>query len=71
MSMTWDERRELAKKDSRKRKLTKAPTGYMHEDDLPEDMPQADYDEWYEQSFVPDGVGCRVGPKYPKQEQAQ
>lgn len=38
---------------------------YMHEDELPEDMPQADYDEWYKRSFVLDGVGGRVGPKYP------
>lgn len=41
------------------------PINYMHEDDLPVDMPQADYDKWYARSFVPDGIGCRVGPEYP------
>lgn len=34
----------------------------MYEDELPEDMPQEDYDAWYAQSWV-DGV--RMGPKYP------
>lgn len=38
------------------------PEGLMYEDQLPADMPQADYDTWYKESFV-DGV--RVGPKYP------
>jgi hypothetical protein len=37
-------------------------TDYMHEDDLPEDMTADEYDRWYEQSYVPGGVGCRVGP---------
>lgn len=64
--MSWDERRALARKDSTKRhKSTSIPIEYMHEDELPEDMPQADYDEWYARSFVPGGVGCRIGPKYP------
>lgn len=64
--LSWDERRELARNDSKKRrKSSGVPTEYMHEDELPEDIPQADYDEWYKRSYVPDGVGCRVGPKYP------
>lgn len=41
------------------------PTAYMHEDELPADMPKEDYDKWYEQSWIPNGVGCRVGPRYP------
>jgi hypothetical protein len=32
---------------------------------LPADMPSADYDKWYAQSWIPGGVGCRVGPPYP------
>lgn len=64
--LSWDERRELARKDVRKQpKPASGLTGYMHEDELPENMPQSDYDEWYERSFVPDGLGVRVGPKYP------
>jgi len=35
----------------------------IHEDELPPDISQEDYDRWYAQSFVPDGVGCRVGPR--------
>ena len=33
----------------------------IHEDDLPEDMTQTEYDAWFETSYVPGGVGCRVG----------
>ena len=36
--------------------------GYVHEDELPSGISQEDYDKWYAQSWVPDGVGCRVGP---------
>ncbi len=35
----------------------------MFEDDLPETISDEDYDEWYRNSHVPDGVGCRMGPK--------
>ena len=35
----------------------------MHEDALPEDMPEADYDAWYQLSILDCGV--RVGPIYP------
>jgi hypothetical protein len=38
---------------------------YMYEDQLPADMPKEDYDKWYAQSFVPNGIGFRVGPAYP------
>lgn len=38
---------------------------YMHEDELPADMPRKDYDEWFKRSWIPGGVGCRVGPIYP------
>lgn len=34
----------------------------IHEDTLPEDMSDEDYGEWFGRSFVPGGVGCRVGP---------
>jgi hypothetical protein len=64
--ISWDERRRLALKDTKKKTPQRVMEGdLMHEDELPENMPQADYDKWYAQSFVPDGVGCRVGPKYP------
>lgn len=33
---------------------------WMYEDELPADMPQADYDWWFENSLV-DGV--RIGPR--------
>ena len=36
--------------------------GRVFEDELPEDMTDADYDEWYGFSCVPGNVGCRVGP---------
>lgn len=35
----------------------------IHEDELPAGMTQDEYDAWYENSHVPDGVGCRMGPK--------
>jgi len=35
----------------------------IYEDELPADMPQADYDAWYAESRVIDGV--RMGPPYP------
>lgn len=34
----------------------------MFEDDLPIDLTHAEYEKWYAKSFVPGGVGCRVGP---------
>jgi hypothetical protein len=37
----------------------------MFEDELPDDMTNDDYDEWYKWSRVPDGVGCRMGPRFP------
>ena len=38
----------------------------MFEDQLPEDMPREDYDQWYAQSWLSDGnIGVRVGPQYP------
>lgn len=36
----------------------------MHEDELPDDMTDAEYKQWFENSYVPDGVGCRVGPVF-------
>lgn len=38
----------------------------MFEDELPEDMTDAEYDTWFENSHVPDGVGCRMGPAWDK-----
>jgi len=38
---------------------------YTYEDQLPPDMPKEDYEKWYAQSFVPNGIGFRVGPAYP------
>jgi len=34
----------------------------VFEDELPEDMTDEEYDKWYETSYVPDGVGCRMRP---------
>ena len=34
----------------------------IFEDSLPDDLTDDEYNIWYEHSFVPDGVGCRVGP---------
>jgi len=34
----------------------------MHEDELPL-MTDDEYSAWYENSTVPGGVGCRVGPR--------
>ena len=33
----------------------------MYEDELPE-MTDDEYEEWYINSHIPDGVGCRMGP---------
>jgi hypothetical protein len=44
---------------------------YMHEDQLPVNMPKEDYDKWYAQSWIPDRVGCRVGPVYPLVQPAE
>jgi hypothetical protein len=41
------------------------PEPYMHEDELPANMPKKDYAKWYEASWLPEGGGCRVGPIYP------
>jgi hypothetical protein len=41
---------------------------YIHEDELPADVPQEDYDKWFAQSWLSDGdIGVRVGPPYPFQ----
>lgn len=46
----------------RNRLIEKAHIGpIMYEDDLPH-MTDEKYDEWYEKSFIPGGVGVRVGP---------
>lgn len=37
---------------------------YMHEDQLPKDMPQEHYDRWHTCSAIFEGV--RVGPLYPE-----
>lgn len=33
----------------------------VHEDELPA-MTDEQYDAWFAVSYVPDGVGCRIGP---------
>ena len=38
------------------------PIPTMFEDELPE-MTDDEYNAWYENSHVPDDVGCRIGPK--------
>lgn len=37
---------------------------WQYEDELPEDMTDAEYDAWVDQSFVPHRVGVRVGPRF-------
>ena len=39
----------------------------INEDELPE-MTEEEYDEWYENSYVQDNVGCHVGPKFLHKE---
>ena len=34
---------------------------YIYEDELPRDITDGEYSEWYEKSLISDGV--RVGPK--------
>jgi hypothetical protein len=34
----------------------------QHEDELPEDITDAEYDEWWEKSYVDNGV--RIGPVF-------
>ena len=34
----------------------------IHEDTLPEDISDELYAKWFALSYIPDGVGCRVGP---------
>lgn len=35
----------------------------MHEDELPREMTDAEYNAWYAHSHVPAWVGCRMGPR--------
>ena len=35
----------------------------MFEDELPDDLTDLEYNLWFKKSYIPDGVGCRVGPK--------
>ena len=46
------------------------PPGVVYEDDLPDDMTDEQYENWYRTSYVPDGLGCRVGP-YQKAEDVE
>ena len=34
----------------------------MHEDELPANLTDEQYAEWFAKSLIPGGVGCRVGP---------
>ena len=34
----------------------------IHEDELPNDLTADEYEWWFKNSHVPDGVGCRIGP---------
>jgi hypothetical protein len=38
----------------------------MHEDELPDDMTSEEYSEWFDKSWIPDGIGCRVGPIFAR-----
>jgi hypothetical protein len=42
--------------------LVLSPEELVFEDELPE-LTDEEYDVWYQASFIPDGGGCRVGPK--------
>ncbi len=35
---------------------------YVHEDELPKSITDEQYAAWYKRSWIPGGVGCRVGP---------
>lgn len=40
---------------------------FMYEDELPKNMPRADYDKWYQASRLSEGTtGVRIGPVYPE-----
>ena len=34
----------------------------IHEDELPNDLTDDEYEWWFKNSHVPDGVSCRMGP---------
>lgn len=35
----------------------------MHEDELPRNMTDRQYNQWFQHSHVPGWVGCRMGPR--------
>ncbi len=35
---------------------------YINEDELPKSITDEQYAAWFKLSWIPDGVGCRVGP---------
>lgn len=43
--------------------ITALKIDLIHEDDLPEKISDEQYAKWFAVSFIPDGVGCRMGPK--------
>jgi hypothetical protein len=51
---------------TRRYEIVKNARGFVHEDKLPEDFTDEDYSEWFEMSYVPGNVGCRVGPPVRK-----
>ncbi len=38
----------------------------INEDELPTELSDYEYAQWFKHSFVPDGGGCRVGPRVIK-----
>lgn len=35
----------------------------INEDELPTELSDYEYAQWFKHSFIPGGVGCRVGPR--------
>ena len=48
------------------RAIAKAAGDLMNEDELPEDITDAEYSAWFARSFIPGGIGCRVGPRFAR-----
>lgn len=43
------------------------PVPLMFEDELPDNITDEEYAQWFQCSKVPNGVGCRIGPFFTKQ----
>jgi hypothetical protein len=56
---------------TRRYEIVKNARGFVHEDKLPEDFTDEDYNEWFKMSYILAIIGCRVGPPVRKLETIQ